>query len=121
MVMFTFSVSQWKYAFWANLFPKFKIVSLSWSLVSIIVHKVCETSSSFLCEIAKYGKVLIYIFQQILFLFFFIIIIFFLWGGGGAGWAVGYNSVKFSDFSDLSQFPKILNFKSLGNWYMPCS
>ena len=87
MVMFTFSVSQWKYAFWANLFPKFKIVSLSWSLVSINVHKVCETSSSFLCEIAKYGKVLIYIFQQIFAsinkVFIFLLLLLFIFFGGG--------------------------------------
>ena len=33
-VMFNFFVFDWKYPFWANLFEKIKIVSLSWKLVS---------------------------------------------------------------------------------------
>ena len=32
MVVFTFSVLDWKYPFWANLVQKIKIVSLSWNL-----------------------------------------------------------------------------------------
>ena len=33
MAMFTFYVLIWKYSFWVNLVPKFKIASLSWNLV----------------------------------------------------------------------------------------
>ena len=33
VVVFTFSVLDWKHPFWANLVQKVKIVSLSWKLV----------------------------------------------------------------------------------------
>ena len=33
MVVFTFSVSEWRCSFWANLVQKVKIISLSWNLV----------------------------------------------------------------------------------------
>ena len=37
MVMFTFSVSKWKYPFWANLVQKIKIVSLCWNLAPSLI------------------------------------------------------------------------------------
>ena len=30
-------------------------------------------------------------------------------------WALGYNSMKFCDFSDFSKFPKIVSLKLLNN------
>ena len=38
MVVFTFSVLDWKHPFWANLVQKIKIVSLSWNLVPRIIR-----------------------------------------------------------------------------------
>ena len=39
VVMFTFSVFNWNYPFWANLVQKIKIVSLSWNLVPKLIRK----------------------------------------------------------------------------------
>ena len=40
------------------------------------------------------------------------------------GWALGYHSMEFRHFPDISQFPKILSLKSFanswGNLYIPC-
>ena len=33
----------------------------------------------------------------------------------GEDWALGYNSMKFGHYFQLSYFPKILNLKSFGN------
>ena len=42
----------------------------------------------------------------------------------GGGWALGNNSMRFWDFSDISCFPKILSLKLFGNStgysYIPC-
>ena len=38
MVMFTFSVSERKYYFWANLVQKIKIVKLCWNLVPGLIR-----------------------------------------------------------------------------------
>ena len=55
-------------------------------------------------------------------LFASIEILFFFWWG--EHWALGYNSIKFWDFPDISWFPKILCLKSFGNswgnWYIAC-
>ena len=40
-VMFTFSVSEWKYPVWANLVQKIKIISLSWNLVPTVI-RICR-------------------------------------------------------------------------------
>ena len=42
MVVFTFSVFNQKYSFWANLFKKIKIISLSWNWVIRIV-RICRS------------------------------------------------------------------------------
>ena len=41
MVVFTFSVSEWKYPFWANLVQKIKIISWSWNLVARLI-RICR-------------------------------------------------------------------------------
>ena len=41
MVMFIYSVLDRKYPFWAKLIPNFKIVSLSWNLVSRLI-RICR-------------------------------------------------------------------------------
>ena len=41
MVMFTFSIFDWKYPLWSNLIQKFKIVSLSWNLVPRLI-RICR-------------------------------------------------------------------------------
>ena len=41
MVVLTFSVSEWKYPFWANLVQKISIISLSWNLVPTLV-RICR-------------------------------------------------------------------------------
>ena len=38
IVMFTFSVFDWKYPFWANLVQKVKIISWSWNLVPTLIR-----------------------------------------------------------------------------------
>ena len=50
MVVFNFSVLEWKHPFWANLVEKIKIVSLSWNLVPRLV-RICRIQwwSSFFC------------------------------------------------------------------------
>ena len=35
-------------------------------------------------------------------------------------WALVYNSSKFWDFLDISEFPKILSLKLFWNFYIPC-
>ena len=34
-------------------------------------------------------------------------------------WALGYPSMKFRWFTDISQFPKIVSLNLFGNWYIP--
>ena len=46
MIMFTFSVLDRKYSFWANLVQKSKIVSLSWNLVPRLTW-ICRIQWSF--------------------------------------------------------------------------
>ena len=41
MVVFTFSVCEWKCLFWANFVQKVKIISLSWNLVPRLI-RVCR-------------------------------------------------------------------------------
>ena len=41
MVVFTFSVLDWKYPSWANLVQKIKIISLTWNLVSWLI-RICR-------------------------------------------------------------------------------
>ena len=36
MIMFNFSVFDWKYSFWANLSQKINIVSLSWNMLPVV-------------------------------------------------------------------------------------
>ena len=35
-------------------------------------------------------------------------------------WALGYHSMQFRTFPDISLFPKIISLKSFGNSYIPC-
>ena len=41
MVVLTFSVSEWKYPFWANLVQKIKIISWCWNLVPWLIQ-ICR-------------------------------------------------------------------------------
>ena len=47
MVVFTFSILGQKYAFWANLVQKIKIVTLSWKLVPRLIQ-ICRIQCLFL-------------------------------------------------------------------------
>ena len=40
--MFTFTIFDRKYPFWANLVPQFKIVSLKWNLVWGLIQVYAE-------------------------------------------------------------------------------
>ena len=53
MVMFTFSVFDWKYPFWENLVQKIKIVSLSRNLVSRLI-KLLELNKRINTEAAAH-------------------------------------------------------------------
>ena len=57
VIIFTFSASDWKYPFWANLLQKFEIISLSWNLVPklIEIYRI-QWLCSFYLEISFLGK-----------------------------------------------------------------
>ena len=61
-----------------------------------IIHKISETSSNFHVTLVHYGKGLISVFQE---RFASINKIFILMGGG---WALGYDSMRFKHFPDIS-------------------
>ena len=90
------------------IFCRFVFIS-----TSTIIHKIFERNP---CEIVKYEKVLISVFQQ----FFASISKYFL--GGGLGTRLKFYEVL--RFSWVSQFPKILSPKSFdnlwGNSNIPC-
>ena len=58
MVMFTLSVFNRKHSFWANLFPKFKIVYLKWKLVPKLIQ---------ICKIQWWCPLVLFLTENILF------------------------------------------------------
>ena len=59
--------------------------------------------------------------QKISFLFFksFLLVstkLSFWQGDWALGWALGYHSMGFRHFPDISLLPKVLSLKSFGNW-----
>ena len=60
MVIFTFSVMKWDYPFWAKFVQKFKIVCLSWNLVTELIRMCwiqCWCSLFFVLSWINYFKV----------------------------------------------------------------
>ena len=57
MVLFFYSVFDWKYPFWANLVEKVKIISWSWNLVVRLI-RICRIQwcNGFWVEIPYLGK-----------------------------------------------------------------
>ena len=72
------------------------------------IPKIFETKSSFHVKQRSTRKV------QFLFFSSFLLVLtkYSFWE---EDWALGYNSMKFGDFSDISKFPKILSLRSFGN------
>ena len=87
MVMFTFSVLDWKQPFWANLVQKKKFVSLDWNLVLTSSHKIFETNSSFHVKQRTMGKIQFLFFKS----FLLALTKFLIWQGD---WVLGYHSIK---------------------------
>ena len=57
MVIFTFSICDWKYPFWVNFVEKIKIVSLGWILVPrLIIYVEFNFDTYFFCFfLGKFG------------------------------------------------------------------
>ena len=70
-----------------------------------ITHKIFETNSDFIFSTFFLLLLTKLSFQQ-------------------GDWTLGYHSMKFRHFTDISLFPKIVSLKSfdksLGNLYIPC-
>ena len=63
MVMFTFSLFEWKYLFWVNLVQEYKTASLSWNLVHRPIW-ICRISTAVLFFVLDQKNPFLAIFVQ---------------------------------------------------------